>query len=272
MIKSAVVTVHEFLTCGTMPDHIWYIQKCGLCEQLTAEELGRLESQARIRTFPKNAPIYLPRDQANLVYILAEGRVRLVSLTPEGKQAILAMFEPGDLFGELSLVGSETREEFAEAMVKSTVVAIPRDTMEEVMLSNPRLTLAVTKLIGFRRRKLERRLRNLLFRTNRERLIALLWELVEQYGKSTPEGTLINIRLSHQDLASLIGITRESVTLTLGELQSEGLVSIGRQRILIHQLDRLASAANESLNELPTDLQPSTQIQSSSRGASPVRD
>ena len=83
MIKSAVVTVHEFLTCGTMPDHIWYIQKCGLCEQLTAEELGRLESQARIRTFPKNAPIYLPRDQANLVYILAEGRVRLVSLTPE---------------------------------------------------------------------------------------------------------------------------------------------------------------------------------------------
>ncbi|MCA9080353.1 MAG: Crp/Fnr family transcriptional regulator [Planctomycetaceae bacterium] len=239
-----------------MPEQIWYLQQCRLCEQVTPEQLELLENQARVKTFPRNSTIYLPQDLANHVYLLLEGRVRLVSITPEGKQAILALFEPGDLFGELSLVGENRREEFAEAVTKSTIVAIPRATMEQVMQQNAGLTLAITKLIGFRRRRLERRLRNLLFRTNRERLVALLWELVEQYGTPISEGTLIDIRLSHQDLAGLIGVTRESVTLVLGELQSEGLVTVGRQRIVVTSLERLAQAADESIDSLPPHLRP----------------
>lgn len=230
-----------------MPERVWYLQKCKLFEHLVETEIATLEARARLRKFPKGATIYLPRDAADYVYVVQEGRVRLVSITRDGKQAILALFEPGDLFGELALAGAAERDEYAETVKPSTVVSIPRDALEQVLEQNARLSLAVTRLIGWRRRRLERRLRNLLFCSNRERLTALLWDLVEQYGRRIPEGLLIDIKLSHQDLASLIGVTRESVTLTLGELQLEGLVSVGRQRLVVRNLERLAQAAGERI-------------------------
>ncbi len=229
-----------------MSDRVWYIQKCELFEQLAPADLEILESRARIRSFPKKSVVYLPQDAADSVYVIAEGRIRLVSITPEGKEAIHAIFEPGDLFGELAILGSEPREEYAEAVVTSKVIAIPRESIDEVMRKNAQLSLAVTKLIGWRRKKLERRLRNLLFRSNRERLTGLLWELTERYGRRTDEGLLIDIKLSHQDLAGLIGVTRESVTLALGELQSEGMITIGRQRIVVLNVSQLAQAAGET--------------------------
>ncbi|MCA9074058.1 MAG: Crp/Fnr family transcriptional regulator [Planctomycetaceae bacterium] len=229
-----------------MSDRVWYLKKCELFERLNPSDLGVLESSARVRTFPKKSVVYLPQDAANSVYVVAEGRIRLVSITPEGKEAILAFFEPGDLFGELALLDAEPREEYAEAVLPSTVIAIPRESVEEVMGCNSSLTLAITKLIGWRRKKLERRLRNLLFRSNRERLSGLLWELTERYGRRIVEGLLIDIKLSHQDLAGLIGVTRESVTLALGELQSEGVISVGRQRIVVLNVTQLAKSAGET--------------------------
>ena len=228
-----------------MSERVWYLQNCGLFEHLSDADLAELEARARQRKVPKNGTIYFPQDDADAVYVLLEGRVRLVSITREGKQAILALFGPGDLFGELALAGADQRDEYAEAAVASKVLAIPRDAVEAVMEQNAALTLAVTKLIGWRRRRLERRLRNLLFCSNRERLTGLLWDLVEQYGRRINEGVLLDIKLSHQDLANLIGVTRESVTLALGELQLEGVLSVGRQRIVIKNLDGLARLADE---------------------------
>lgn len=229
-----------------MSDRVWYIQRCELFERLTPSDLGVLESAARVRSFARKSVVYFPQDAADAVYVVAEGRIRLVSITPDGKEAILAFFEPGDLFGELALLDGEPREEYAEAVLASKVIAIPRTSVDEVMSRNPSLTMAITKLIGWRRKRLERRLRNLLFRSNRERLSSLLWELTERYGRRIDEGLLIDIKLSHQDLAGLIGVTRESVTLALGELQAEGMISVGRQRIVVHNVSQLAKSAGET--------------------------
>lgn len=230
-----------------MPEQIWCIQNCRLFEQLSEADLKFLEQQSRVRVFPGNSSVYFPHEAADTVLVLITGRIRLYSITPEGKQAILAIIEPGELFGELALVGSDVREEFAQAVGNSRVVAIPRDAMETVLLKNAKLSLAVTKFVGLRQRRLERRLKNLLFRSNRERLLGLLSELVEQYGRHVDEGLLIDIKLSHQDLAGLIGVTRESVTLALGELQSERLITIGRQRIVILNEHKLALAAGQTI-------------------------
>lgn len=227
----------------TMAEQIWSIQQCRLFEELAADDLQFMEQKSRMKTFVRNSAIYLPRDMAESVLVVVSGRIRLFSLTPDGKEVLLAFVEPGELFGELALIGSDIREEFAQAAAQSTVVAIPKDVMETVLLRNPRLPMSVTRYVGLRRRSLERRLKNLMFRSNRERLLGLLRELLEQYGRPIIEGILIDIRLSHQDLASLIGITRESVTLTLGELQNERIISLGRQRIVVLDRQRLIQAA-----------------------------
>lgn len=228
-----------------MTERIWCLQKCRLFEQLPGEDLAFLESRARVRKFPRNSSVYFPSDAAESVFVLVEGRIRLYSITPDGKQAVLAIVEPGELFGELALVGSDERDEHAQAVVASRIVSIPRGAVETVLLRNADVSLAITKFVGLKRKRLERRLRNLLFRSNRERLVGLLCELLEQYGRKIDEGLLIDIKLSHQDLAGLIGITRESVTLTLGELQLERMITVGRQRIVVLNANRLAQAAGE---------------------------
>jgi len=232
----------------------WHIRNCSLFQRLSDSQLQTLEQKSRSRKFPKGSSIYLPTDPAEGAFLLAEGRIRIGSTTPDGKQSILAFVEPGELFGELALIESGQREERAEATTQATVIVIPGQLLRELMEQSAPLTLGVTKLIGLRRKRIERRLRSLLFRNNRDRLTHLLLELADQYGNATTEGIELNIRLSHQDLASVIGATRETVTTLLGEMQREGLLKIRRQRLLIHDLRKLGAGDNiQTTNSTATE-------------------
>lgn len=223
-----------------MTQMFWHVRNCSLFQRLSESQLTVLEQCARVRKFPKGSSIYLPTDLADSAYLLAEGRIRICSTTPEGKQSILAFVEPGELFGELAIVETAPREERAESVQAATVVLLPGDHLRQLMEDVPGMALGVTKLIGMRRKRVERRLRSLLFRSNRERLTQLLLDLAEQYGHATTAGIELRIKLSHQDLASIIGATRETVTTVLGALQGEGLVRIQRQKLTLLDLQRLA--------------------------------
>ncbi|HVA45680.1 MAG TPA: Crp/Fnr family transcriptional regulator [Pirellulales bacterium] len=225
-----------------MAERLWHLKHCGLFERLNTVELAELEARARAKVFPPRTFVYSPRDAADSVLLLADGRARLVSLNDDGKQTILAFLEPGDLFGELAVAGVGSREEYAETLAASTVVEIPREALESLMSRHAPLSLAITKLIGLRRRRIERRLQHLLFRSSRDRLVHLLLELAGDYGQASPDGTRIGLKVSHQDLADVIGTTRESVTLRLGELQREGLVKVVRRTIVLTDRARLADS------------------------------
>lgn len=240
-----------------MSQTFWHVRNCSLFSRLNEEQLQGIERRSRTKKFPKGSSIYLPHDVSDGAFLLVDGRVRICSCTPEGKQSILAFVEPGELFGELSLVESGEREERAEVIASANVVLIPADHLRELMSQSADLTLGVTKLIGLRRKRIERRLRSLLFRSNRDRLTHLLLELTDQYGNPTTEGVELRIRLSHQDLASIIGATRETVTTLLGDMQNEGLLLIRRQRLLLLDVPRLAgheaADINASMHSDPAD-------------------
>ncbi|MFN3192779.1 MAG: Crp/Fnr family transcriptional regulator [Aureliella sp.] len=223
-----------------MVQSYWHIRNCSLFQKLSDAQFDFLEQRARMKKFPKGSTVYLPSELADGTFLVAEGRIRIGSTTPEGKQCILGFVEPGEVFGELALVDGGHREERAEAVVNSTVIVLPSQHLRIIMEESPHLTLGVSKLIGLRRKRIERRLKSLLFRNNRDRLTHLLVELAEQYGNATTDGIELGIRLSHQDLASIIGATRETVTTLLGEMQSEGLLQIRRQRLLIRDLPKLS--------------------------------
>ena len=233
-----------------MTEKLWYLKQCRLFQQLTPEELAPLEAQCRSRQFPRGAPIYLPAEQADGVMLLTTGRAKICSYTDEGKQAILAFIDPGEIFGELALFDSGQREEYAEAVEKSTVILLPADVMRELVERHAQVSLGITKLFGLRRQRIERRLKYLLFRSNRERLVSLLLELASQYGEQTDEGVQLRIKLSHQDLASIIGSTRETVTVLLGELQTEGHITTGRRKITVIDLAKLAQTIQAPTPEL----------------------
>ena len=233
-----------------MADFYWYLKDCDLFTYLTDQDIRSLESVAKTRSFRRGEPIYLPNESADGVLLVVKGRVKICHLTPDGKQSILNFIDSGELFGELSLFGNCERQEFAEAIENCTIVLIPKTAMLQLMASRPHLNVGITKLIGSRRQRIERRLRNLLFRSNRERVVHLLIEMAEKYGQRNETGLELCIRLSHQEMASIIGSTRETVTVMLGQLQAEGLIKIARRRITIINLQKLSEDVNESLTKI----------------------
>ncbi len=222
-----------------MAEKVWYLKQVDWLSQLTAEEAARLEARARVRKFAKGEMVYFPQDAGETVLLLAAGRIKLKNITPDGKEAILAFIEEGELFGELALLDGSPRGEFAEAVLESQVIAIPAEDLQHVMQQRPDVALGITRLVGLRRRRIQNRLQNILFRSNRERVTHLLLELVETHGVRDGAQWRIGLRLSHQDLASLIGATRESVTLILGQLQLEKLIRVRRRQLTILDRDRL---------------------------------
>jgi len=166
---------------------------------------------------------------------------KICNLTNDGKQSILAFVEPGELFGELAVFERETREEYVETVEASTVVMIPTGELQDLVAQNHDAAISLTKMIGLRRHRIERRLKNLLFLSNRERLVHLLLDLAEQFGIDSDEGIRLRIHLAHQEIANLMGSTRETVTILLGQLKDEGLIEVGRKRIVLLDPSQLAT-------------------------------
>lgn len=230
-----------------MSEGLWYLKRCELFERLSAEQLGRLESHCRSRTFAAHTAIRLPAEKAESVFLLATGLAKVSHLIGDGKESILAFVEPGELFGELAILDGQQQDEFFEAVEASTVVMIPTEEMHRLIAERTDVALAVTKIIGLRRRRVERRLKNLFFLSIRERLIHLLLDLAEQFGRQVEEGVRIRLKLSHQDLANLIGATRETVTATLGRLKLEGSIHNTRCNIVLTNSAHLARSVHRKL-------------------------
>jgi CRP-like cAMP-binding protein len=226
-----------------MSEKIWFLKKCPLFECLTATQKQRLEQRAVLRVFPRRQIIYFPTEPGRSVLLLARGRVKIKVLAADGRETILAFIDEGELFGELALVDAAPREEFAEAVTEATVIALEREELLWLMSQHPDLSLQITKLVGLRRRRIENRLRNILFRSTRERLLALLVELLQAHAEPGERGWIVKLPLSHQEIASLIGATRETVTLTLGRLQAEGLIQVRRRRLVVLDRKRLTQEA-----------------------------
>jgi CRP/FNR family transcriptional regulator, cyclic AMP receptor protein len=226
-----------------MTEKIWYLKRCPLFELLSFEEAQRLDGRSLARTFHRKEIVYFPDEASESVLVLARGRVKIKAVTPDGREMIFAFIEAGELFGELAILDGEPRNEYAEAAEESLVLAVPREELLWLMGRRPDIALHVTKLLGFRVRRIENRLRNVLFRSTREKAVALLLELLESHGRSAANHWEIRMRLSHQEFANLIGSTRETVTATLGQLQREGIIEIQRKQITVLERARLVAEA-----------------------------
>ncbi len=227
-----------------MSGKLWFLKHCNIFERLTSEQMQRIESRSRVRSFSAHTPIYLPAEKADSVFLLAKGLAKVSHLTADGKESILGFIEPGELFGELAIFDGQERDEYVEAVASSTVVMIPTEELHRLMAENADVALGVTKLVGLRRQRIERRLKNLLFLSSRERLVHLLLDLADQFGAHSENGIRLRVRLSHQDLANLIGSTRETVTVVLGQLRSERSVACGRCKVVLTDPAKLARSVS----------------------------
>ncbi len=225
-----------------MNERIWFLKNCDLLQKMSPDQLDLLEKHCQQRKFVAASPIYLPSENADSIYLVGSGLVKICHLTVDGKISTLAYVKPGEVFGELALFDTGQRGEYVESVEISILIRIPKQRIQELMNRDLDVALAVTKLVGLRRQRIERRLRTLLFTSNQHRLNHLLLDLAEQFGEAIDGGIRLGLRLSHQEIANLIGTTRETVTILMGALKTDGLISGQRQTVILNDVSRLAES------------------------------
>lgn len=222
-------------------EKLWYLQHINIFADMTDVEMRRLAERTTMRTYARGRVISQPSDPPDTIYLIKEGRVKLCRYSASGREQILSLLERGDIFGERSLVGASA-EVHCEAFEDTLICVLRRRDFEDLMRSKPELALRVMKVLAGRLRQAEEAIENLAFRDVPGRLAANLVRLAEAYGEPHGEGRRLALRLTHQDLAGMIGATRETVTTVLNRFRDEGLITMDGRQIVIADPDRLKAA------------------------------
>lgn len=213
---------------------LWYLKNVNLFHGMSESQMRAVEERTVMREIRRKEMLYLPGDAGDRVYLLKKGVVKISALTDDAREIILALLKPGEVFGEEAVLDDAPRDHMAEAYEAALICVIPKAEFMNVLRTHPDMAFKVTKLIGFRLRTFRNRVEGLLFKGAPARLARTLLDLARDHGVPDSAGILLPLKLSQQDLANLIGVTRESVNLALTDFRSRGLVeSDGRSlRIL----------------------------------------
>ena len=185
------------------------------------------------RVFRAKDLIFAPGDPDGQLYFLLEGTVRLYKIYGEYKEATVALLKDRGVFGELSLDEGSRQTCFAETLTEARVAVVRKRVLVETIKSHP--TFATKLLFSFsdRLRQSDEAIESLLSREVSARLARLLLNLGERFGEATESGTVLNMRLTHQDLANMIVSTREAVSKVMSEFQRLGLIEVRKRRICL---------------------------------------
>ncbi len=185
------------------------------------------------RGFRARDPIFAPGDPDRQLYFLLEGTVRLYKIYGEYKEATVALLMDRGVFGELSLDEGSRQRCFAEAVTESRVAVVRKRVLVEAIKGDPALATKLLFSFSDRLRQSDEAIDSLLSRGVSARLARLLLNLGERIGEANGSGTVLKVRLTHQDLANMIVSTREAVSKVMSEFQREGVIENRNRRIAI---------------------------------------
>ena len=164
--------------------NLWFFEDVNLYEVLCPHKVEGMKDKHTFVDFKKDEFIYFPDQPSDHIYLIANGRIKIGGYTEDGRENIKTILSKGEIFGELALIGEEKRSDFALAMDNETrVCPMSIEDMQMLMAENRPLSLKIFKLIGFRIKKLERRIESLVFKDAKSRIIDFLKDLAYEKGK-----------------------------------------------------------------------------------------
>lgn len=222
---------------------IGLLRKCGVLAETPIDALQALLPGLTTGSYRPRQVIYLPGDRAHGVHFLTSGRIKISKVTRDGKELTLAYRSEGDFFGEPCLLDGGPREEMAEAMDASTTVEIPRDALDDVLRNDGGAAYKFARALIMRRKDLETRVEQLIFKDVGAKLAELLLSLGQEHGVSDERGVIVGLKITHQEMANLIGSTRETVSLTLSQFKRKGLIQTEGRRVILADPEGLRALA-----------------------------
>ncbi len=217
----------------------WYLRNHQLFSQLTGEEISELCMITNFKQAKKNEIVDFS-DVEKRIYTLKKGTIKLIIIDEEGNEVTKVVLQQGDLFGELTLNKFNVKNDNEYARAASPEVSVCSfkiEDFEKVLKKNPLLAIKYTKQMGDKLKAMENRFSNLVFKDVRTRLIEFLKDYAKQNGKKEQENIITPHFLTQQDIACLIGASRQTVTTLIHEMTESKIISYSRTSFTIHDVN-----------------------------------
>ncbi len=213
---------------------------------LNQEEVDNLSRRLVPRRFNAGQIIFHHGDPGGLLYIIGRGKVKITHSTPDGQEAMLAIFGTGDFFGELALLDDSPRSATVEALEPTDTMTLHRDEFIRYIHNNPNFSLHVLQTLAQHIRRLNNQLSDIFFLDLPARLARQLLHLADQHGRHTDEGIRIELSLTQTDLAEMTGATRVSINKALGRFRRANWVKVSGRKFTIVDREALRNLIQTS--------------------------
>ncbi|MBC7341568.1 MAG: Crp/Fnr family transcriptional regulator [Clostridia bacterium] len=222
-----------------MAENLHYLENLPIFSGLSQKDLELIEHIIINRKYTKHHIIFLEGEPGDGLYFVKSGRVKVYKSTEDGRERILHFLREGDIFAEVLLFDKGPFPATAEAMEDCEIGVIPSADMSHLLIQHPQIALKMLKMMSARLRMAQVELSTFAYRDTYSRMAALLLQLANDLGTKTDEGTVINLAVTQRELASRIGVSRETVTRILTEFKREGILTFNRQKIVLSDLTKL---------------------------------
>jgi CRP-like cAMP-binding protein len=215
-----------------------FLRSVQLFSKLDDAELQRFAELTREKSYPTGSVILFEDDPGDSLFVVKEGRVKVVLVGEDGREVILGVLEPGAHFGELALIDDQPRSAHVIAMEDSQLLILRREDFRRRVEANPSVAWALLTELSRRLRRADQKIGGLVLLDVPGRISRLLLDLSSESSNGT-----IDKPLTHQTIAQMIGASRETVSRAMKEFQQEGLIRVERRRIAVANRDALEKRA-----------------------------
>lgn len=217
-----------------------YLETVDVFQDLSPDELKAVGHQTRLVVYQAGHLFFMPEDPGEVLFILKVGRVQLYRISPDGRKLIVAILRPGAIFGHMALVGQRLHNTYAEAIDDVTICVWNHEEVERLLVQKPEVALRFLQAVSERLNIAEEMLTEITFKRVPARMAALLLRLREEHETSVLKG------YTHQYLADMLGMYRETATQTLNDFKNQRLIRLGRKKVELLDLAGLEAIANET--------------------------
>jgi CRP/FNR family transcriptional regulator len=208
------------------------IRQVPLFSTLTDDEFNQLAHIFVVRSYRKNQIIFLEEETGSYMYLVLSGKVKVSKAGAGGKETILAIHRAGDFFGEMSLLDGKTAPATVSAMEDSKIISVSGADFHKYLLHNEKVMLQIINVLCARLRQVWQT-QSLSSGTADARIRMGLYQLAKKHGIRDARGTIIDLKITHQELAEMVGTSRETVTRALAQLRKQGIVAIEQRRMTL---------------------------------------
>ncbi len=220
------------------------LKKVPLFAEFSDADLGAVASLAQTRRYAKHAVLVYEGDPGDALFIVIAGNVAVTRVSNDGKETILSILKEGDFFGEMGVLDASPRSATIKALRDVEVAILARKEFLDLLVKSPHMSLSLVLALSSRLRATNQAIQAAAYQDIRTRLASLLINLEKNFGEASDGGVRLTLRLTNQEMANMIGTTRETVNRMLNRFWDEKLIDMRTANIVIVDHDRLQAILN----------------------------